>query len=121
MDYMAGQMDRQIEGAQVAYAAAMEDGRQPAFPVADYDYQTFNPATVDEAKRQLSGMSLRDYFAVNVAVDFDGYGVHYAESIVGRKMADFAVDPLTNQTFWADFRARMRYAEADAMLAARSA
>lgn len=67
------------------------------------------------------GMSLRDYFAVNAAVCLDEYGVHYAESIVGRKMPDFAADPQSNQIFWADFRARMRYAEADAMLAARSA
>ncbi|MGY2183321.1 hypothetical protein [Pseudomonas agarici] len=63
---------------------------------------------------------LRDYFAASVTVDLDGYGVNYAESIVGRKMPDFAADPLSNQIFWADFRARMRYAEADAMLAARS-
>lgn len=35
----------------------------PAFPVADMDFQTFKPSTVDEHKRLLSGMSLRDYFA----------------------------------------------------------
>lgn len=63
MEYMAAQMDRQIEGAKLAYDAAIEDGLQPAFPVADYDHQTFQPATVDESKRQLSGMTLRDYFA----------------------------------------------------------
>ena len=34
-----------------------------AFPVADYDHMTFQPANVDVHKRQLSGMSLRDYFA----------------------------------------------------------
>lgn len=93
----------------------------PAFPVADYDHMVFEPETVAETKRDLSGMSLRDYFAVNAAVCLDEYGVHYAESIVGRKMPDFAADPQSNQIFWADFRARMRYAEADAMLAARSA
>jgi hypothetical protein len=34
-----------------------------AFPVADYDHMAFQPADVVEHKRQLSGMSLRDYFA----------------------------------------------------------
>jgi len=39
-----------------------EDGG-PAFPVADYDHMIFQPWTVAETKRDLSGMSLRDYFA----------------------------------------------------------
>ena len=66
-------------------------------------------------------MTLRDYFAAHTAITLDDYGVPYASSIVGRGMPDFASDPLGNQLFWAEFRARMRYAEADAMLAARSA
>lgn len=32
MEYMAAQMDRQIEGAQHAYEAAMQAGQEPAFP-----------------------------------------------------------------------------------------
>jgi len=43
MEYMAAQMDRQIEGAQLRYDAALEDGLQPAFPVGDYDHMIFNP------------------------------------------------------------------------------
>lgn len=35
----------------------------PAFPVADYDHMVFQPETIAETKRDLSGMSLRDYFA----------------------------------------------------------
>ncbi|WP_236202484.1 MULTISPECIES: hypothetical protein [Pseudomonas] len=101
MDYMASQMDRQIEDLQVAYAAAMEDGRQPAFPVADYDHQTFNPATVDEAKRQLSGMSLRDYFAA-------------------KAMQGWTANPLPNDSSIQEV-AEWAYRQADAMLAARSA
>ncbi|WP_125919932.1 hypothetical protein [Pseudomonas lactis] len=101
MDYMASQMDRQIEDSQVAYAAAMEDGRQPAFPVADYDHQTFNPATVDEAKRQLSGMSLRDYFAA-------------------KAMQGWTANPLPNDSSIQEV-AEWAYRQADAMLAARSA
>ncbi|QQX60912.1 hypothetical protein [Pseudomonas chlororaphis] len=35
----------------------------PAFPVSNFDHQTFEPETVEDTKRLLSGMSLRDYFA----------------------------------------------------------
>ncbi|PIJ42124.1 hypothetical protein [Tatumella sp. OPLPL6] len=35
----------------------------PAFPVSDLDHQVFKPKSFDEAKRLLSGMDLRDYFA----------------------------------------------------------
>lgn len=90
----------------------------PAFPVA-YDHQTFNPSHVDEAKRLMSGMTLRDYFAARVDVS-DVTGVRYAEEIVGRAMPDFASAPLDNIAFWADYRAISRYIEADAMLAARA-
>lgn len=34
----------------------------PAFPV-EFDHQTFAPRNVKEAKRLMSGMTLRDYFA----------------------------------------------------------
>ena len=69
----------------------------------------------------MQGMSLRDYFAAHAAIDHDEVGVRYAAAIVGRDMPDFAADPLGNSAFWAEYRARMRYIEADAMLAARSA
>jgi hypothetical protein len=97
-----------------------EDGG-PAFPVADYDHMIFQPATVAETKRDLSGMSLRDYFAAHAVIDDEEIGFRYAEAIVGRDMPDFAADPLGNSAFWAEYRARMRYIEADAMLAVRSA
>lgn len=42
--------------------AEINDGG-PAFPMADFDHQTFTPQTIDEHRRLLSGMSLRDYFA----------------------------------------------------------
>lgn len=41
---------------------SIQDGG-PAFPVADYDHMVFEPKTVAETRRDLSGMSLRDYFA----------------------------------------------------------
>lgn len=90
----------------------LKDGG-PAFPATEANYHNEN--------MRGEGMSLRDYFAAHATVFLDDYGVPYASSIVGRSMPDFAADPLGNQLFWAEFRARMRYAEADAMLAARSA
>jgi hypothetical protein len=102
MEYMAAQMDRQIEGAQLRYDAAIEDGLQPAFPVGDYDHMIFNPKSVAETKRQLSGMSLRDYFAAKamqgICAHSDTWGLISNEKI-----------------------AAASYELADAMLAARSA
>ncbi|WP_278405844.1 hypothetical protein [Pseudomonas rhodesiae] len=82
---------------------------EPAFPVESC------------ADHEFTGMSLRDYFATHTSIDHDEVGVRYAAAIVGRDMPDFAADPLGNSAFWAEYRARMRYIEADAMLAARSA
>lgn len=40
-----------------------KDNSGPAFPVADFDHMAFAPKNVDEHKRLLSGVTLRDYFA----------------------------------------------------------
>ena len=82
---------------------------EPAFPVNSV------------ADHEFTGATLRDYFATHTAIDHDEVGVRYAAAIVGRDMPDFAADPLGNSAFWAEYRARMRYIDADAMLAARSA
>lgn len=42
----------------------------PAFPVANYDHQTFQTETVEEHRRLLSGMTLRDYFAAHAPITF---------------------------------------------------
>lgn len=102
MDYMAAQMDRQIEGAQLRYDAAMADGQQPAFPVASYDHQTFAPSNIEEEKRLLSGMTLRDYFAAKAMQAYVTRGGY----------PDDGFDELISK--WA-------YEISDAMLAARSA
>ncbi|WP_245219013.1 hypothetical protein [Pseudomonas vranovensis] len=100
MEYMAAQMDRQIEGAQHRYDDALKEGEQPAFPIADYDHQTFMPETVDEAKRLLSGMSLRDYFSAKA---MNGICAHHDTwGLTEQEIADHA------------------YRLADAMLAARA-
>lgn len=80
---------------------SIQDGG-PAFPVADYDHMVFEPKTVAETKRDLSGMSLRDYFA-------------------GKAMQAYVTrGGMPNDGF--DERVSKRaYEMADAMLAARSA
>ncbi|MBJ2303881.1 MULTISPECIES: hypothetical protein [unclassified Pseudomonas] len=52
MEYMAAQMDRQIEGAQLAYDEALEAGRAAAFPSAP-----------DQQSGREYGVTVRDYFA----------------------------------------------------------
>jgi hypothetical protein len=58
-----------------------DDGGQ-AFPV-DYDHQTFQPHNVAEAKRLMSGMTLRDYFAAKamqgICAHHDTWGLSVAE------------------------------------------
>lgn len=82
-----------------------EDGGN-AFPVADYDHMTFQPANVDVHKRQLSGMSLRDYFAAKAI-----------QGLIAGSMAD--------GSSWgkddAQLMAQTAYEVAEAMLAARNA
>ncbi len=73
----------------------------------------------DERHIGHNGMPLRDYFAAKVAVNDTDITVSYGEAVVGRKMPDYARDPMANAVFWADVRARLRYIEADAMLRAR--
>jgi len=73
-----------------------------AFPVGSYDHMTFEPQTVKEAKRILSGMSLRDYFAAKALATISAYP---AEDVAHWDGADFA---------------KHAYIVADAMLAVRS-
>lgn len=80
----------------------------PAFPV---------PGLQNDA--DFNGMTLRDYIAATSNLDFDGFSIAFAESILGSKMPMYTTDPLKNAIFWAEFRSTMRYIEADAMLMAR--
>jgi len=86
---------------------SIQDGG-PAFPVADYDHMVFEPKTVAETKRDLSGMSLRDYFAAKAlptawTAFADGYFEADGWDSINEGVAVCA------------------YQMADAMLAARSA
>jgi hypothetical protein len=74
-----------------------------AFPVAEYDHMALQPSTVDEHKRQLLGMSLRDYFAA-------------------KALSTASAFPSSDVQHWdATEFATHAYAIADAMLAARNA
>ncbi|MBF8746864.1 hypothetical protein [Pseudomonas monteilii] len=75
-----------------------KDTGGPAFPVS-YDHQTFEPSHVDEAKRLMSGMTLRDYFAA-------------------RALQGLCADPNTADSTRENLVAEC-YELADAMLAAR--
>ena len=94
MDYMADQMDRQIEGAQLAHDDAMLAGRSAAFPSAP-----------DHQCGREYGITIRDYFAA-------------------KAMQAFAADAKRGpDTVYMNYEgaAREAYKIADAMLAARSA
>ena len=63
------------------------------------------------------GMSLRDWFAGTLTVD-DDYGRETAEAIMdGEKAPPWKTDPVVALKWWARVRARIRYMEADAMIA----
>ena len=86
-----------------------KDNGGPAFPVADYDHQTFAPSNIEETRRLLSGMSLRDYFAAKSNPDL------YAPVDIFYRT--YGRNPDVNEL--AKLIAEIRYIEADAMLAAR--
>lgn len=76
----------------------------------------WEPAAIGEG-----GLTVRDYFAANVVLDLGHYSVEFAQTILERDMPDYTDNPIGNARFWAEFRARMRAIEADAMIAARAA
>lgn len=94
----------------------------PAFPgrvSANRDTGELHPHQFGNDDFCVTGMTLRDFFAAEVAVQDADITVPYGEAVVGREMPDYARDPVANAVFWADVRARLRYIEADAMLRAR--
>lgn len=94
MEYMAAQMDRQIEGAQLAHEDAMIAGRSAAFPSAP-----------DHQCGREYGITIRDHFAT-----------HAMQALVSTAVRPsvFGLDGGENDT------AKAAYRMADAMLAARA-
>lgn len=69
----------------------------------------------------VGGMSLRDYFATHCDIgDVDQLSVHVGAGLLGRNPPLPHDDPLGCMQWWAEYRARLRYIEADAMLKARA-
>lgn len=94
--------------------STIKDGG-PAFPV-NFDHQTFCPKNVDEAKRLMSGMSLRDHFAglaMQAQLITDGQPGEAADALL-EDAAACGQDPV--------YRLALNsYDVADAMLRARDA
>lgn len=81
-----------------------------AFPVPNPDFQTFQPETVEELKRIMSGMSLRDYFATKAM----------AGDWAAQDSEDIGAFPCDVDEAILIKRAQLYYRMADAMLKARS-
>lgn len=68
------------------------------------------------------GMTLRDYFAIHADIGpGPGMSAKAEEEFVGWKQPSFSTDPINHARWWAEYRAKLRYIEADAMLAGRDA
>lgn len=66
------------------------------------------------------GMTLRDYFASNCDIgNVDELSLVTGVRLLGEDCPPMQNDPIGCLTWWANFRAKMRYIEADAMLKAR--
>ena len=105
MEYMAAQMDRQIEGAQHAYEAAMQAGQQPAYPAQEkIEY----PSSI--VMEYHTGMTLRDHFAAKAMQGA------LANATIGQAFKERGLKgvPLS------EWVARRAYKMADAMLKARA-
>ncbi|WP_060495477.1 MULTISPECIES: hypothetical protein [Pseudomonas] len=100
MDYMAAQMDRQIEGAQHRYDEALKEGEQSVFPVQASEYGGHGTCF---------GLTILDYFAVQA---MNGY---LANAWQAKELDD------TGDSSGEQMRivAEISYAMARAMLAAR--
>lgn len=88
----------------------------PAFP---------SPEIFDERRGEYlqhgsEGMSLRDYFASNLADEDEDFTDTVKQRMLGRPCPSLADDAVGVLEFEAEFRAKWRYMRADAMLAERS-
>jgi hypothetical protein len=84
----------------------------PAFPVAGYDHQALNPKTLGDARRLLSGMSMRQHYA-GLAMQGMVSSIHSEEGY--RRLRAIAADEGLTVSQWI---ARDSFKQADAMLSA---
>lgn len=93
------------------------DTSGPAFPVLHV--YTDRDGEVDS--RSDEGMSLRDYFAVHADIgDVDQLTMTTGVRLLGRNCPLMQADTKACLEWWAEYRARLRYIEADAMLKERA-
>ena len=112
MDCMAAQMDSQIEGAQHAYEAAMQEGQEPAFPVEcswpDLPGQAPRGVQTGNSRGWATGLTIRDRFAIAALQSGDASNWRDSDYI-----------PVNGLSIM-DNTARCAYQYADAMLKARA-
>lgn len=94
-----------------------QDNGGPAFPCSHQNQMNGSPT------EEMSGMTLRDYFAVHEPLDpNESIGTALAEQLVGSPLPrneDGTYDALAVSKYWARAEAEYRYMRADAMLEAR--
>jgi hypothetical protein len=89
----------------------------PAFPVTE----VFDDRRGEVTQYGSTGMTLRDYLAVNCDIgNVDELTVSVGGRLLGRSLPDIVSDAQGALRWWADYRAALRYIEADAMLKARA-
>ena len=93
----------------------MSSGHLPAFPVADYDHQVFNPTTVHDTERLLSGMSMREYYAAHSPVSMVDANESLHQTSAFGKPSENGAYPMH---LVLRELVRLRWEYADAMLAA---
>ena len=82
----------------------------------------FNPPAFprDHAQDGHNGMDLRDYFAAHANIgNVDELTPQMGTAVLGRACPDWAVDARGCLVWWAEYRAALRFIEADAMLQER--
>ena len=93
--------------------------------IARMNQPLFNPSAfpVDYVPGVMNGepgMSLRDYFAAHANIgNVDELTPQIGTAVLGRVCPDWAVDARGCWVWWAEFRAALRFIEADAMLQER--
>lgn len=82
----------------------------------------FNPPAFprDHAQDGHNGMDLRDYFAAHANIgNVDELTPQMGTAVLGLACPDWAVDARGCLVWWAEYRAALRFIEADAMLKER--
>lgn len=90
-----------------------------AFPILGL---TQNQSTGETLIHQFNeaGLTLRDYFAINADIgNVDELSMALGERLLSRQCPSFNDDAVGLLLWWAEYRAKLRYIEADAMLEAR--